>query len=618
MTFLNVSVFICLQVVVVIMTVMSTETYEIKGDVIFSDAGVISHRKSRPRNFFLDQSFIDKTISPQTSPATAARDRIVSQRALRDVSLKDQAIYPSDFPIFHHQPIKQNSFTITSFRDKPLFRDAILKNRQLREERANFRDNSLEEQLLTPEEIFEGQASTYRSQAPFKEQLFKNLFHGQSSLAEQASFQKQATFVESPFISNSIKSYRDDYIKPIDSYGRYKDILTSFDGKSPMYTMDLYNHMPGLSSMQMSSSSEYVLPSNTEMPITPPSTPVVMHGANPVMSSVSSGMNQAHSSRASKMELGPTLTSAINCNAPVDSSPTTVPSISVSTNQSSIVGHILTSLTTKPSSSVMATAPIAPFAGKIPEPIYFHATKHGAVTFSPPTLSELNNMHSNLFSPKSNLKINEHDFKFLALETPKNDMKVEIQSPMLNYILSEEHKSGLKGIQNSFADYMLPVKLKHDWPLQFSQQETSSNYIPLFLSGKTKLVLPVTPISWPVEVKSDISTMLPLKSIMTSNVMTSNMPLGIDLPADFTASMPNSLTPSTPNGISGSITGGISTGIPDGMTADIPASIPTLNLEQSLHRIEQLRQTQGARNPWYPTGILVLHAKQVLHLRFRS
>lgn len=78
---------------------------------------------------------------------------------------------------------------------------------------------------------------------------------------------------------------------------------------------------------------------------------------------------------------------------------------------------------------------------------------------------------------------------------------------------------------------------------------------------------------------------------------------GTNLPLDFMGSIPNSLTPSTSNSISGSITGGISTGIPSGMMVDMPARIPTLNLGQSLHRIEQLRQTQEARNPWYPTGI---------------
>lgn len=82
---------------------------------------------------------------------------------------------------------------------------------------------------------------------------------------------------------------------------------------------------------------------------------------------------------------------------------------------------------------------------------------------------------------------------------------------------------------------------------------------------------------------------------------------GINLPVDFTAGIPNSLPSSTSNGISGSITRGISTGIPGSMTTDIPANIPTLNLGQSLHHVEQLRQTQEARNPWYPTGILALY-----------
>ncbi|XP_011694449.1 PREDICTED: uncharacterized protein LOC105453874 [Wasmannia auropunctata] len=600
MIFLNVSVFICLHVV---MTLLSVRAYEIERGIVFSNADVPSNRKSL-RNFFLDLPFLDKSVGPQTSAAVPMRDRTVGPRALRDVFLKDRAVYPFGFSIFRDQPIKQNSFA--SFRDKPLFKDAILKNQELRGERAVLGDNPFVGQLLAPEGIFEGQVSTYGSRAPFKEQLFtaetplKNLFRGQSSPAEQASFQKQPTIVETPPAPDSIEFHRDDYIKPIDSYERYKDIPTTFDGKSTIYTKH-DEQAPGWSSLPMVPFSEYLLPLSAEMPRTPPSTPVIVHGRNPV-SSVSPGMGEAHSSEASKMELGPLLTSASNCNASVDSSPTTVPSISVSTNQSSIVGHILTSLTTKPSSPVMATS-IAPSAGNILEPIYFHATKHGAVTSPLPTLDDVH-AHALSHTPKSSLKINEHDFKFLALEAPKN---VEIQSSMLNYILPEEHKSGLKGIQNSFANYALPVKFKQDWPLQqFSQPETSSGYAPpSAVNGKAKLILPnipVAPISWPIEIKSDISTMLSLKSIMTPDAATRNkLLLGIDLPVDFTASIPNSLTSNTPNGISGSITDGISTGIPGGMTTNIPASIPTLNLGQSLHHVEQLRPTQEARNPWYPT-----------------
>ncbi|XP_011049488.1 PREDICTED: uncharacterized protein LOC105143134 isoform X1 [Acromyrmex echinatior] len=365
------------------------------------------------------------------------------------------------------------------------------------------------------------------------------------------------------------------------------------------------NHAPKLSSMLMVPSSEY-LPLNAETPMTQSSMPVIVHGRNSAMSSVSSGMGEAHSSEASKMELGPrwnSLTSISNYNAPVDSLPTTVPSISVSTNQSSIVGHILTSLTTKPSSPVMATS-IAP-SGNVLEPIYFHATKHGAITYPLP-LSDNSDMHAHTSShmPRS-LKINEHNIKFLEPEALKN---VETQSSTLNYILPEEHKTGLKDIQTSLVDYTLPVKVKHHWSLQqFSEPETSSGYAPLSLNSKTKRVLPnipIAPISWPIEIKNDVSTMLPLKSILTSNAATKNkLLLGthIALPVD-TESIPNSLTSNTPNGISGSITEGISTSIPDGMTTDIPASIPTLNFGQTLH-VKQLRSTQEARNPWYPTGL---------------
>ncbi|TGZ48493.1 Uncharacterized protein DBV15_11125 [Temnothorax longispinosus] len=198
----------------------------IKGDVVLPNAEATFYREFRPQSFFLNQPFVDKTIGLQTLAIIPVRDRTVIQKAFRDVFLKDRrVIHPSDFPNFRHHPIKQNSFMVTSFRDK-LFKDAILKNRKMRGERSVLTDNSFEGQSLTPEEIFEGQASTYRSQAPFEEQLltmgtpFKNLFRRQLSSAEQATFQKQAAFVESPSISNSIEFYRDDYINPIDSYER--------------------------------------------------------------------------------------------------------------------------------------------------------------------------------------------------------------------------------------------------------------------------------------------------------------------------------------------------------------------------------------------------------------
>lgn len=235
MIFLNASVFICLQVVVAAMTIIFVETYEIKRDVIFSNADA-TFRKSRPRNFFLDQPLVDKIVDLQTSSVIPVRDRNVNQRGLRNVSSKDRLIYSSGFSMFRYKPIKQNPFMASSFKDKPLFKDAILKNQKMRGERTVLRDNPFEEQSLTPEEIFEGPPSTYRSRTPFRGQLFspvKNLFHEQLSSAEQTSFEEQATFVEPPGVSNSINFYQNDYIKPIDSY-EYKD-MTLFDGKSTNY-----------------------------------------------------------------------------------------------------------------------------------------------------------------------------------------------------------------------------------------------------------------------------------------------------------------------------------------------------------------------------------------------
>lgn len=222
------------------MTVISVETYEIKRDVVFSNADSAFRGTSRPREFFLDQPFVDRIVGPQTSAVIPMRDRTVSQRALRDISSKDRVIYSSGLSIFRHQPpIKQNSFTVTSFGDKPLIQEAMPRNRKIRGEWASLTDNPFEGQSLTPEEIFEGQGSTYGSQVLFKEQPFtgapfKNLFRGQLSSAEPAPFERQTTFVESPSVSNSIKFNRD--VKPIDSYERYKDVMTSLDGKSTKHS----------------------------------------------------------------------------------------------------------------------------------------------------------------------------------------------------------------------------------------------------------------------------------------------------------------------------------------------------------------------------------------------
>lgn len=157
-----------------------------------------------------------------------------------------------------------------------------------------------------------------------------------------------------------------------------------------------------------------------------------------------------------------------------------------------------------------------------------------------PTENKLknDNMHGNLFAnpPKSSFKTNEHDIKFLMPEELKNNMKTNLQSPTLNYILSEEYKDRLKDIQNSFANYPSPAGLKRDWSLQqFSQPETSSNYAPLSLDGKTKLILPSIPvahvstISWPMDTKS-VSALAPAKSAIPSDMATSNnLALGITI-----------------------------------------------------------------------------------------
>ncbi|KAM0726955.1 hypothetical protein ACS0PU_007116 [Formica fusca] len=559
-------------------------------------------------------------IEQQNSPIRAVRDQTINQQAFH-LPLKDHITHLPEFPILHHQPFKQNSFTVTSFKDKPLFRDAILKNQE-RGEREILRDNSFIGQSLTSEEIFERQAPIYKSQIPFKEQLFriekplKNLHYGQLSSSEQISSQKQPIFVKFPSISDSIKFDQDEsYNKLFDLYGRHKDMQT-LSNKAGFSTYTKYDdHAFELSSMPTLSSSKYIFPLNIEMSPTSPS--AFIHGSDLPMSSIPSSIGEIYSSEAVKMKLRsalmPESTTSLpdnNYNAPIDSSSTTIPSISVSTNQSSIVGHILTSLTTKTSSPVMDTATsIAPIVGNTLGPIQFHATKHGAVvTSSLPTQNELkSNIHVHLFMnmPKNSFKANEHDLKFLFPETLKDDIKTSTQNSMLNYI-SEEHKNGLKGIQNSFTDYALPEGFKYGWPLQqFSQAETS--FAPLSLNGKTNFVqsnisaIPISINSWPMETNGDFSTMLPLKSIIATNTTTNNhLPLSMSLPSDFMASIPS---PSISNSISGSITGGISTGIPSGMMADMPASIPTLNLGQSLHRVEQLRQTQEARNPWYPTGL---------------
>lgn len=227
------------------MTVVITGAYRNKRDVIPFNTDVISYHKARPRSFFHDQSFIDKIISHQTLLDAPVKDQAVIQQVLHDAPLKERIAYPPGYSIFRQQPPKQNLFhMVTAFRDEPLFKDALLKGHDSRGERAVFRNSPFEGQStsLASEEIFEEQASAYRSQAPFKKQLltletpFGNLFHGQSLPGEQAPYQKQKAYVDFPAVSKSIAFYRDNsYSKPIDSYGRQKDEEATFYGKPAMY-----------------------------------------------------------------------------------------------------------------------------------------------------------------------------------------------------------------------------------------------------------------------------------------------------------------------------------------------------------------------------------------------
>lgn len=207
-----------------------TEAYKSKRDISFFNADITSHRKPRPRNFFYNQSFNNKIIEQQTLPTRAVRDQTINQQSPHDLPLKDHIIYPSEFPIFRHQPFKKNSYTVPSFKDKPLFRDAILKNQELRGEREVLRNNPFIEQPLTSEEIFERQVpykTLFEEQLFTAEKPFKNLHYEQLPSSELTS-QKQTTFVDSPFISNSIKFDQDgSYNKLIDLYERHKNLKTS-------------------------------------------------------------------------------------------------------------------------------------------------------------------------------------------------------------------------------------------------------------------------------------------------------------------------------------------------------------------------------------------------------
>lgn len=228
--FLNMSAFFLQIILAIIVTMMvATEAHKSERDISFFNADIMSHRKPRPQNFFFDQSFIDKMMEQQPSPIRGIRDKTINQQAFHDLPSKDHITYAPEFSIFRHQPSKQNSFTVTSFKDKPLFKDAILKNQKLRREREVLRDNFFIGQSLTSEER---QAPIYKSQIPFKEQFtiekpLKNLHYGQLPSSEQILSQKQPVFVEFPSISNSIKFNHDEsYNKLIDLYGRHKDMQT--------------------------------------------------------------------------------------------------------------------------------------------------------------------------------------------------------------------------------------------------------------------------------------------------------------------------------------------------------------------------------------------------------
>lgn len=161
------------------------------------------------------------------------------------------------------------------------------------------------------------------------------------------------------------------------------------------------------------------------------------------------------------------------------------------------------------------------------EPIYFHATKYGAlVTPSVSAESGLKNgidAYSLTQAASSSIKSNERNIKYLVPEAAKNNAKTDTHSPILSYVVAGE---GLKGLQNSLTNNVLPEGLKYDWSLQ--QEDISSGYAPLSLDAKDSLVLPSVPvvpisaISWPTKSTRAGSVVPPGKSVMVPDVATSD------------------------------------------------------------------------------------------------
>lgn len=226
-----------LQVIVIAMTVIFVGAQASKRNTFSFDMSAATYQKPRlPRNYYSEQPFIDKMVEQRTLPDIPTRSRNIRQQVLRDLSFADQTIYPPSFPSFRHRSFKQNFIhRIPMFDDQSFLKDTSLRNQELRDGRAIFRDNPFEGTLqdipFSSDEIFKAQELMYRNQGPFKEQLssivetpFKKLLRGQLSSGEQASFPMETAFVEYPSFPNSIKPYREEsYNKPISSYGRQKD-----------------------------------------------------------------------------------------------------------------------------------------------------------------------------------------------------------------------------------------------------------------------------------------------------------------------------------------------------------------------------------------------------------
>nr|XP_033339163.1 mucin-5AC-like [Megalopta genalis] len=543
-------------------------------------------------------------------------------------------------PPFHeqHQPFREPPFKVQQYQS--------YRQRPYRQDSSSYSEQVPVRDYPSKGRPFYADGPSFRDAPDMKNQP--------SFFADGPSFSSQSFSRDQPYFRSEIQdepmssqySYRQG---PFSNDFRFSDLYKEQDQPPQSFIRDSEylkhgNHGLGYVSVPPVSPYENAFPLNEGTSTTAaPTTPALASEQKSSQQSSVSGngpaVNQLHTSATSPPNMASHTATmpSVKFDTLADStaSTTTTPAIStaaavsVTSKQSSNLAHppTVASLPVVPTES-----PIISFTRHTMPPSEYQTTKFTVPGSYYVTSGMKNKLQQSLLNyflsqqGKTTVKGgNDNSLgSYVPLQSAINSGPSKNHSPAFNYVLQDESKLPLKdNLQSSFLNYLLQQESNRDLPVQHSSLPETVNYMPLAstLSERQKLSLPGIPlatlsaVSRPLQSINYVPATMPrVSGYMGQDTASTSLPLGSSLdvfaagttlPSSLGTAIPESHPTSIFNSYPAGLNTGISAGIPASMSAALPASMPTLNLGQNFQHVGQLRQFGAASSQplSYSTGL---------------